>query len=115
MTDKSYTNWNAMSDQSLSETIGAYIKHHRIEQHKTQEELARAAGISRSTLSLLERDGVVALNTFIQVLRALDLLAVMDLFKIDKTPSPLALAKLEQDKRQRVRNTKKDTDNKSDW
>lgn len=115
MTDKSYTNWNAMSDQNLTETIGAYIKHHRIEQHKTQEELARAAGISRSTLSLLERDGVVALNTFIQVLRALDLLAVMDLFKIDKTPSPLVLAKLEQDKRQRVRNTKKDTDNKSDW
>ncbi len=115
MTDKSYTNWNAMSDRGIAEVIGAYIKQHRIEQHKTQDELARAAGISRSTLSLLERGGVVALNTFIQVLRALDLLSVMDLFKIDKTPSPLELAKLEQDKRQRVRGTKKDTDNKSDW
>lgn len=104
-----------MSDQSLCEAIGAYIKHHRIEQSKTQDELARAAGISRSTLSLLERGGVVALNTFIQVLRALDLLSVMDIFKIDKSPGPLELARMEQDKRQRVRSVKKDTDNKSDW
>lgn len=115
MTDKLYTNWNAMSDQSLSDTIGAYIKHHRMEQNKTQEELAHAAGISRSTLSLLERGGIVTLNTFIQVLRVLDLLSIMDLFKVDKTPSPLALAKMEQERRQRVRSRKKNTDNKSNW
>ena len=44
-----------MSDQALVAQIGAFIKHQRMEQNKTQDVLASAAGISRSTLSLLER------------------------------------------------------------
>lgn len=49
MNDISYTNWNARSDVSLTKTIGAFIKHHRIKQNKTQDDVAKAASISRST------------------------------------------------------------------
>ena len=47
MTDISYKNWNSMSDQALVAQIGAFIKHQRMEQNKTQDVLASAAGISR--------------------------------------------------------------------
>jgi len=107
MTDLSYTNWDSMSDKALSEHIGVFISHHRLEQNKTQEMLANAAGISRSTLSLLERGETVTLATLIQTLRALDQLHIMEVFSVKQTISPLALAKTEKEKRQRARGNKK--------
>ncbi|KPP98374.1 MAG: Helix-turn-helix domain [Bacteroidetes bacterium HLUCCA01] len=53
LTDKSFKEWVPLSDKALAEHIGAFVRHHRLEQNKTQNELATAAGISRSTLSLL--------------------------------------------------------------
>ncbi len=99
MTDISYKNWNAMSDKALAELVGSFVKHHRIEQNKTQDVLAGAAGISRSTLSLLEKGETVTVATLIQVLRALDQLHVMEIFTIHQTISPLALAREEKYKR----------------
>lgn len=106
MTDISYTNWDSMSDKSLAEHIGAFINHHRLDQNKTQVVLANAAGISRSTLSLLERGEAVTLASLIQTLRALDQLQVMDVFSVKQSISPLALAKIEKEKRQRARGNK---------
>jgi transcriptional regulator with XRE-family HTH domain len=82
------------------------VKHHRLEQNKTQDTLSHEAGISRSTLSLLERGETVTLATLIQVLRVLNQLHVMEAFEVKKTLSPLMLAKAEQETRKRVRNTK---------
>lgn len=104
MTDISYKNWNSMSDKALTVHIGAFIKHQRIAQNKTQAMLAKAAGISRSTLSLLERGETITLASFIQILRVLDQLHIMDFFTINETISPLLLAKLEQKKRKRASN-----------
>ena len=92
-----------MSDKALAEYIGAFVRHHRMEQNKTQHELAAAAGISRSTLSLLERGETVTVTTLIQVLRVLDQLPVLTAFEVRETLSPLALAKLQKVKRQRAR------------
>ena len=106
MTDISYTNWDSMSDKALAEHIGAFVNHHRLDQNKTQDALANAAGISRSTLSLLERGEAVTLATLIQTLRALDQLHLMDVFSVKQIISPLALAKMEKEKRQRARGKK---------
>ncbi|MEI6185187.1 MAG: helix-turn-helix transcriptional regulator [Bacteroidota bacterium] len=102
MNDISYRSWNAMSDKALAEQIGSFIKHHRIEQNKTQDIVAKDAGISRSTLSLLERGETVTLATLIQVLRVLDQLQLMEAFVVQQTISPLALAKMEMNKRRRA-------------
>ncbi|MBK7095324.1 MAG: helix-turn-helix domain-containing protein [Saprospiraceae bacterium] len=115
MTDISYKNWASMNDKVLAEHIGAFIKHHRMEQNKTQDMLANAAGISRSTLSLLERGETVTLATLIQVLRVLDQLYIMDVFSVEQTLSPLALAKIEKEKRTRARGKKEETKNENDW
>ncbi len=115
MNDLSYTNWISMSDNALTETIGAFVKFHRLNQNKTQKDVSDAAGISRSTLSLLERGETVMLSTVIKVLRVLDLLYIMDVFKIQEQISPIELAKLEQQKRQRAGNKKTSDKPESDW
>ena len=102
MTDISFTNWNSMSDKALADQIGIFIKHHRMEQNKTQDTVANAAGVSRSTLSLLERGETVTLATLIQVLRVLDQLHIMEVFGVQQVISPLALAKMEKNKRKRA-------------
>jgi transcriptional regulator with XRE-family HTH domain len=106
MNDKSYNNWPSMNDQALVQQIGNYVRHHRMEQHKSQHQLSIDAGISRSTLSLLERGETVTIATLIQVLRSLDKLHIMNAFIVDTTPSPLALARLERKKRKRARSVK---------
>ena len=103
MNDLTYKNWYDMSDKSISLHIGSFVKHHRLEQNKTQDVLSKAAGISRSTLSLLERGQTVTLTTLIQVLRVLNVLYVMEAFTVVKTISPLALVKEAKAKRYRAR------------
>lgn len=115
MNDKQYIDWVSMSDTALAQTIGTFVKHHRLAQNKTQEEVANAANISRSTLSLLEKGEAVTIPTLLQVLRVLDLLYIMNSFKIQEEISPLELAKQEQQKRQRARNTDNDNNKQSDW
>lgn len=116
MTYKSFKEWASVSDKTLVEYIGTFVRHHRMEQNKTQDELATAAGISRSTLSLLERGETVTVTTLIQVLRVLDQLSVLNAFEVRETISPLALAKVQREKRQRARGkfgkekNKEDTD-----
>jgi len=86
-----------------------------MEQNKTQDVLANAAGISRSTLSLLERGETVTLATVIQVLRVLDKLYVLEVFSVQQDISPLMLAKMEKDKRKRARGKGEETQNENDW
>ncbi len=104
-----------MSDKALVKHIGAFIKHHRVEQNKTQDVLANEAGISRSTLSLLERGETVTLATLIQVLRVLDLLQILDSFNIQESVSPLAMAKMTKGKRKRASGKRKDAQDEMDW
>ncbi|MFW5758502.1 MAG: helix-turn-helix domain-containing protein [Bacteroidota bacterium] len=117
MTDKSFTEYTSKSDKALLEYIGNFIRHHRIEKNRTQADLATQAGISRSTLSLLERGETVTITTLIRVLRVLDQLSVLRVFEINETLSPLALAKLQKEKRQRARGQiKPDKNNETtDW
>lgn len=107
-----------MSDKALAAQIGAFVRHHRMKQNRTQDELSNAAGISRSTLSLLERGETVTIPTLIQVLRVLDQLNIMNAFELKVSTSPLALAKQQKDKRQRARSKSANTVDKTtetDW
>ncbi|OAQ42338.1 hypothetical protein A5893_04300 [Pedobacter psychrophilus] len=102
MNDISYKKSLSSSDKVLVAQFGKFVAHHRIKQNRTQDEVADAAGISRSTLSLLERDGQTTLNTFIRVLRVLDLLYVIDTFDVTEEISPLAYAKMKKKVRKKA-------------
>ena len=116
MTDKAHTTWMQLSDEALVQTIGNFVKHHRLEQNRTQDDVAKAAGVSRSTLSLLERGETVTIRTLIQVLRVLDVLYIMNSFNVTKQISPIEAAKLEKKNRQRASgNASETTWKKTDW
>lgn len=114
MNDISYTEWRELSDKSLMEVIGAFIQSHRLAQNKSQSDIATKAGISRSTLSLLERGEKVRMDSFIQVLRVLDLLHIMDVFKVEDQISPIAYAKLKKKKRKQASPKKSSDHTKKD-
>lgn len=106
MNEFSYKIWPSMSDEALIQAIGSFVQHQRLNQNRSQDEVAKAAGISRSTLSLLERGEKVSLGSLLRVLRVLDQLHIMDAFKIDNEISPVEYAKLQRNKRQRARTKK---------
>lgn len=103
--------WQSMSDKALMESIGKFIQVQRLNQNKSQEQVAIDAAISRSTLSLLERGENVRLDSLIQVLRVLNLLHVMDTFKVEEQISPLEYAKLKKNQRKQASPQKKDNNN----
>lgn len=110
----SYIKWESMSDKALLDHIGKFIQSHRLNQNKSQDQVAEDAGISRSTLSLLERGEKVRIDTLLQVLRVLDLLYVMDAFKVNTQISPLAYAKLQKKERKQASPKKTNSKNKED-
>ena len=109
---------HAMSDPALLELLGKFIQQTRLQQNKTQQHVATAAGINRSTMVQIENGGGGTMLSFLQILRALEQLELLQHFEIKQLQiSPLQLAKLEHNKRKRA-STKKDTQNKkpkSDW
>lgn len=116
MMDKYNTNLQLLSDVTLLGAIGEFIRHHRLEQNKTQSQLAEEAGINRSTLVEFEQGRRSNTLTLIQLLRALGQLNTLASFKVEKQLSPLQLAKLEQKQRQRA-SRKKSVERRtaSDW
>lgn len=94
-----------LSDMAILRMIGDFIKKKRIAANKTQEQLALKAGMSRSTLSLMERGEKVHLLTLIQALRVLDELQLLEAFEVRQQIRPLDYIKLQKKyERQRVRN-----------
>ncbi len=116
MNDISYNNWQLLSDSTIEASVGNFIKIERQRQNKTQTEVAKAADMSRSTLSLLERGEKVHLSTLIRVLRVLGKLQVLSGFEIKESISPLALAKQAKASKQRIRKKGNNTEHeKTDW
>ncbi len=109
MLEKNNTDWVSMADNAIINAIGAYIKHRRLEQNKTQAQVAKEAGINRYTLGQIENGESITLTTFIQVLRALDLLHLLEVFTIQEKISPIEYAKLKEKKKKRARSKNKET------
>lgn len=95
--------WVKMSNVAIVEQLGMFIKHTRIQQNITQALLAEMAGLNRWTIGKIENGESVTLATLIQVLRALDVLYVLNNFEIKDEISPIEYAKLHEKKRQRAR------------
>ncbi len=101
--EKVIIEWYSMTDSAILIQIGRFTQNSRLQQNKTQHQLAEEAGISRSTISQLELGKGATLLSLIKILRVLGQLAVLQGFEIEQKISPLKLAKLEQQKRKRAR------------
>ena len=94
--------WVQMTDFAIMEQIGSYIKQTRLGLNKTQQQVAEDSGLNRWTISQIENGESVTLTSFIQVLRALNALHVLDNFIVTNEISPLAYAKLKKEQRERA-------------
>jgi transcriptional regulator with XRE-family HTH domain len=115
MMENTNKNWIAMSDTAIVDTIGGYIKQERLKINKTQAQLAEEAGVNRWTLSKIENGEAITMLSLIQIMRALGILHLLDVFAVKQEISPIELAKLEQQKRQRARSTDSNNTKQSDW
>lgn len=116
MMENADINWKAMTDDNIINQIGLFIKKTRISKNKTQKQLATAAGINRGTLSQIENGESVTLTIFIQILRVLDALYVLDQFNVVNQISPIQAVKLKKKERKRASGRPPNkANNKSNW
>ncbi len=116
MTEISYNIWISTSDSDLIESLGAFIRHHRLLQNKSQSQLAKEAGIVRSTLSLFERGENTSMMVFIQLLRALNLLHFLQDFRVKELDTDIEYSNQEPVIRGRARrNHNVESKPKADW
>jgi transcriptional regulator with XRE-family HTH domain len=115
--ENNQAHWHSMSDPAILQELGTFIRHNRLQQNKTQQEVAESAGVNRSTLVQIEKGKGGTLLSLIQLLRALKLLDHLYPFKVVNQLSPLQLAKLEHTKRLRASRKQSTVINKteSDW
>jgi len=97
----------AKSDLEIVMEICQTLKQMRINKNISQQEIAERSGLDRTTISRMESGRPVSLLTLVQVLRALDKLEVLNVFKAYQIESPIKLLKEEEKKRKRAGKSKK--------
>ena len=91
---------NRLDDRSnvaLLKEVGRRIAHLRISAKMKQDELAVKAGLSRYALSRLENGaGGIRLDSFLSVLRSLNVLNRLSVVLPEPAPTPIQIAELEK-------------------
>ena len=90
------------TDEALLAELGHRIARHRLAREWSQAELAREAGVGKRTLERIEAGGPAQLVSLVRILRALDLLPVLEQLLPDPGPRPMELLKLRGKQRQRA-------------
>lgn len=84
------------------ELLGQRIAQHRLEQNRTQAELAHEAGVSKRTIERLEGGESIHTTNLIRVLRVLGLLANLNELVPALVPSPLEALRSMEKRRKRA-------------
>lgn len=92
-------NWYALSDLAILRELGNSLRQVRLNRNQSQQAVADAAGIDRATLSLIEHGRPTSLLTFVQLLRTLEQLDLLEAFVTKAEISPLAMARLAKKQR----------------
>jgi putative transcriptional regulator len=101
--------WYSMTNNRIELEIGLKIKHNRLKRNLTQLELANKTGMSRVSISKIERGKGVTLTSLIEILRMLHLLQNLEFLFPEDEISPIELIKLKKGKRLRASSNKKNT------
>ena len=91
-----------LSDREIVREIGRRIRRRRLERNWSQEQVAERAGLTRVTVTRVEKGTPASVLTLIQILRALDAIDELDAFLPDPGISPLELARMKGRERQRA-------------
>ena len=90
-----------MTDAAVLADLGHRLERHRLERNLTQAKLAARAGVGQATVQRAERGESVQMTSMIKLLRALGLLAGLDVAVPESIDLPIAQLEREQRKRRR--------------
>ena len=91
-----------ITDQALLDELGHRLSRRRIASGLTQSELARQAGVGRSTVERMEAGNSTQLSSFIRILRVLGLLAQFAELVPEPETRPMDLLRYKRKERQRA-------------
>ena len=96
--------FSLVSSEDIENALGQQLEAIRLSRNITQNHLAKDAGVSRSTVTRLAQDGKgISLDSFIRILKALQLQDHLQALLPDPGVSPLQRLALKGHDRQRAR------------
>jgi transcriptional regulator with XRE-family HTH domain len=85
-----------MTDAAVLAELGRRLERHRLERNWTQAQMAARAGLGQATVQRAERGESVQMTSMIKLLRALGLLAGLDVAVPESIDLPIAQLEREQ-------------------
>ncbi|MDR2622536.1 MAG: helix-turn-helix transcriptional regulator [Dysgonamonadaceae bacterium] len=118
MTEKVNTKFNySMSNEAILRMLGTQLRQIRLNKNLSQTKLGKSAGLSRSTIIDIENRGMGTMSSFIQILRVLEKIEILNQFITEAPVSPIQIARLRGKTRKRASVNRKTEENKevSEW
>ncbi len=103
------------TDAAVLAEIGRRLRRERLNRNITRAELAELSGVSTSTIQHAESGVNFSMETLIRLLRALGLLDRIDALLPEPGPSPIELAKLHGQERQRASGSRLRSKDEDTW
>lgn len=100
--------WDEMTNAAILQTLGERLKEYRLRRNLQQAELARYAGVNISTVSRIEKGQNIMIDSYLRIMRVLEMLDNLDEFIPEPPRSPLLMKKLMGKKKQRIKKSKED-------
>lgn len=105
-----------LTDDQILSVLGRRIEAIRLQRNMTQADLAREAGVSKSTIERLESGSVsTRLTTLVRILRVLSLVDRFDVLVPESTASPMELLKQQGKQRKRASKRTEDGSEHTPW
>jgi transcriptional regulator with XRE-family HTH domain len=103
-----------MTDRAVLAELGRRLARHRRERNWTQAQTAAEAGLGQATLQRIERGESVQMTSMVKLLRALGLLAGLDIAVPESIELPIARLERERPEvRRRVRHSHREPPDRS--
>jgi transcriptional regulator with XRE-family HTH domain len=107
------TDYSVAPPETVVADVGRRLERIRLGRNVSQAQLAEQAGVSRRTITRLEKGEGISLDTLIRVLRALGLADRLELLLPDASVRPIDRVRLKGRERQRARPRR--ADGPSEW
>ena len=98
-------NFHNANSQQIIEVLGQRLNEIRLSRNISQSQLAKEAGVSRSTLTRLADGRPISLDSFVRIMQALDLAEHLSVLLPDPSIRPVDRVRLDGSERQRASRT----------
>jgi len=99
--------WYSLTNHKIEELLGKRLKQQRLQYNLTQNELSAKTGISRVSISKIERGSGANLSSILEIMRALHILDNIENLVPEQEISPIEMIKLKNKSKKQRASSKK--------